>query len=58
MKLVNEKDLATLIRRDCKLSALEYAGVEHWENYNNALDSVQEVLAQSDKNLTKYYIDA
>lgn len=58
MKLIDEKDLANLIRRDCKLNALEYAGVEHWESYNNALDSVQEVLTQNDKDLTKYYIDA
>lgn len=57
MKLIDEKDLANLIRRDCKLSALEYAGIEHWEGYDNALDSVQKVLTQSDKNLTKYYID-
>ena len=58
MKLIDEKDLANLIGRDCKLSALEYAGIEHWEGYNNALDSVQEVLAQSDKELIKHYIDA
>lgn len=58
MKLVDEKDLANLIRRDCKLNALEYAGIEHRKDYNNAIDSVQEVLAQSDKELIKHYIDA
>ena len=58
MKLIDEKDLATLLKRDCKLSALEYAGVEHWEGYNSALNNVQEVLTQNDKDLTKYYIDA
>lgn len=60
MKLIEEKELARLLRNSAKLAALENGGVDNWDWYGDSLDDNnywEEFDEKSDEELTKDYKD-
>lgn len=61
MKLIEEKELAELLRDSAKLAALEHGGVDNWDWYSNSLNDDnywENFKDKSDEELTKDYKDA
>lgn len=61
MKLIEEEELAELLRDSAKLAALENGGVDNWLWYSESLNDSnywEEFEDKSDEELTKDYKDA
>ena len=63
MKLIEEKELASLISDSYRLACLEEAGVDNWEGYDEAFDTeisatakdYEQLREMSDKEIVKDY---
>ena len=63
MKLIEEKELASLILDNYRLACLEDAGVDNWVGYDTAFDTeisetaedYQQLNKMSDEEITKDY---